>query len=119
MPRAQSNGIEIEYEAIGEGEPLLLIMGLGAQLVLWPDEFCEQLADRGFRVVRFDNRDVGLSTWLKHLETPQVKRLLVRALLGLRVEAPYTLLDMADDVAGLVDALGEKDAHLVGVSMGG
>ncbi len=119
MPRARSNGIEIEYETIGEGEPLLLIMGLGAQLVLWPNEFCERLADRGFRVIRFDNRDVGLSTKLHDMEKPRVKRLIVRALLGLPIEAPYTLLDMADDTTGLLDALELRDAHVVGVSMGG
>jgi len=119
MPHARANGIEIEYESIGEGEPLLLIMGLGAQLVMWPDEFCRTLAERGFRVIRFDNRDVGLSTKLHDLGKPRVRRLLVRALLGLPIESPYTLLDMADDTVGLLDALDVDAAHVVGVSMGG
>jgi pimeloyl-ACP methyl ester carboxylesterase len=107
VARAKTNGIEIEYETIGDGEPLLLIMGLGRQLVMWPDDFCHQLARRGFRVIRFDNRDVGLSTNLRDQGTPRVKRGLARALLGLPVDAPYTLLDMADDVGstGVVDRI--------------
>jgi len=98
MARVHANGIDIEYEATGEGPPLLLIMGFTMQLIQWPDGFVERLAGRGFRVIRFDNRDVGLSS---------------------KVEARYTLDDMADDTAGLLDALGAAPAHVVGASMGG
>ncbi|HKB18382.1 MAG TPA: alpha/beta hydrolase [Candidatus Dormibacteraeota bacterium] len=100
MPRATSNGIELEYQMFGDpsNPALLLVNGLGGQMIGWDDEFCELLAGRGFRVIRFDNRDVGLSTW---------------------TDAPYTLEDMAADAAGLLDALGIPAAHVVGVSMGG
>lgn len=100
MPRANANGIEIEYESFGDpsAAPLLLIMGLGAQMLSWDEDFCELLASRGFRVIRFDNRDSGLSTW---------------------VEEAYTLDDMAADAVGLLDALGIPAAHIVGASMGG
>lgn len=119
MPSATANGLELAYEVMGDGAPLLMIMGLGAQLVHWPDGLCETLADRGFRVIRFDNRDVGLSTKLESAETPDVKRMLARRLVGLSVRAPYTLIDMADDAVGLLDALGVARAHVVGMSMGG
>ena len=100
MPRATSNGIEIEYETFGalSAPPLLLIAGLGSQMLSWDDDFCALLAGRGFRVIRFDNRDSGLSTW---------------------VDDAYTLDDMADDAAGLLYALGIAAAHVVGASMGG
>lgn len=119
MARAKANGIEIEYEIIGDGTPLLLIMGVGAQLIFWPDEFCKRLADRGFRVIRFDNRDAGLSTKLHGKRVPNIGTMIVRALLGLPIDAPYTLLDMADDSAALLDALDIERAHVVGASMGG
>ena len=118
---ARANGIDICYEIFGDAgaEPMLLIMGLGAQMVLWDDEFCQQLAARGFRVIRFDNRDIGLST-----KFSGGKRLTVFELLRLRVfhfpiAAPYKLRDMAEDTIGLMDALGIASAHLVGASMGG
>jgi pimeloyl-ACP methyl ester carboxylesterase len=116
MPQATCNGIEIEYDTFGDegGAPLLLVMGLGAQLVAWDDEFCELLAAGGFRVVRFDNRDVGLST---KTEGPLPD--IVAALGGDASSANYTLNDMADDAAGLLDALGISAAHVVGASMGG
>ena len=100
MPRAKANGIELEYEIIGDASapPLLLIMGLGSQMIVWPDELCRLIAAEGFRVIRFDNRDVGLST---------------------KTAALYTLDDMADDAAGLLDALDLPAAHVVGASMGG
>ena len=100
MSRATCNGIELEYETFGDpsGAPLLLIAGLGSQMISWNDQFCELLAGRGFQVIRFDNRDAGLSTWM---------------------DAAYTLNDMAADAAGLLDAIGIPAAHVVGTSMGG
>jgi pimeloyl-ACP methyl ester carboxylesterase len=104
MPRARANGIELEYETIlapggdPHGPPLVMIMGLGSQMIVWPDELCQLIAARGLRVIRYDNRDVGLST---------------------RPAAGYTLDDMADDAAGLLDALDLPTAHVVGASMGG
>lgn len=100
VPRASANGIEIEYETFGQSgaAPMLLIGGLGTQLISWDEEFCELLAARGYFVIRFDNRDAGLSTWL---------------------DEEYTLDDMAADVVGLLDALRIPAAHVVGASMGG
>jgi len=117
MARAHANGIELEYETFGSvvDPPLLLVMGLGAQLTAWPDGFCQLLVDRGYRVVRYDNRDVGLSTKLTDAPEPDV----LAALGGDLSSAGYTLEDMADDAAGLLDALGIDRAHVVGASMGG
>ena len=117
MPRAKANGIELEYDTIGEaGRPVLvLVRGLGQQLVQWDDGFCQALAARGLLVVRYDNRDVGLSTKLDALGRPDM----MRARTGDRSAARYGLEDMAADLAGLVDALGVARAHVVGVSMGG
>lgn len=121
MPKLNTNGLELEYESIGDpaGEPVVLVMGVGAQLIHWPDGFCEQLAERGFRVIRFDNRDIGLSTKLDHLGVPGIKWMAAKAMLGLKVQGPYLLRDMADDTAGLIEALGYESAHVVGISMGG
>lgn len=120
MPKVRvSDTVELTYESFGEGEPLLLIMGIGAQMVIWDEEFCEQLAARGFRVIRFDNRDVGESTRLDQLGTPNVQKVLARRLTGRTVRAPYSLDDMADDTIGLMNALGLERAHLVGLSLGG
>jgi pimeloyl-ACP methyl ester carboxylesterase len=121
MPRIRANAIDIEYEEFGDREApaILLIMGLAGQLIHWPDEFCVTLAHAGYRVIRFDNRDVGLSTKLDHLGKPDVMRSAIRALFRLPVAAPYKLDDMAADALGLLDALGIKTAHLVGASMGG
>ena len=118
MPRVAANGIDIEYDEHGEpgDPPVLLIMGLGAQMIAWDDEFVAALAARGLRVIRFDNRDVGLSTWFDHAGVPD----LAGALGAGRVPPPsYTLGDMAADAAGLLDALGIDRAHVVGASMGG
>jgi pimeloyl-ACP methyl ester carboxylesterase len=109
MPSVRANGIELEYEALGDAQnpPLLMIAGLGAQLVTWDDEFCAGLAGAGFWVIRFDNRDAGLSSKLDHLGPP-------------KLDTPaYSLADMADDAAALLDALGLGAAHVVGASMGG
>lgn len=114
MPKVESNGIEIEYESIGDGVPLVLVMGLGMQLIAWPLPFCAMLAERGYRVIRFDNRDVGLSTILHEAGTPDPF-----AVAEGRATAPYVLSDMAADTAGLLDALDIDAAHVVGVSLGG
>jgi len=121
MPIARTNGIEIAYETFGppDGRPLLLIMGLAAQMILWDDEFCSALAARGHRVIRFDNRDAGLSTKLDAAGMPDAAAAMQAALLGERIAAPYLLRDLAADGAGLLDALGIPAAHVVGASMGG
>jgi pimeloyl-ACP methyl ester carboxylesterase len=114
---AKANGIEIAYQAFGSAEDptLLLVMGLGSQLIHWPEEFCELLAGRGFHVVRFDNRDVGHSTKLDDLPVPD----LAAVAAGDVSDAGYTLDDMADDAVGLLDHLGIDAAHVAGASMGG
>ena len=121
MPKAIHSGIELEYDQFGpeSGEPLLLIMGLGAQMLLWEEGFCEKLADRGHRVIRFDNRDIGLSTWLDDLGVPDVPALMAAGAQGKPLDVPYTLDDMADDALAVVDALGIDAAHICGASMGG
>jgi pimeloyl-ACP methyl ester carboxylesterase len=117
---APVNGIEIGYETHGdpEGEPLLLVMGLGAQLTTWPVELCDALADRGFHVVRYDNRDTGLSTKFADVGGDFMTSFL-KASQGEPVELAYTLSDMAADGMALLDHLGIESAHIVGASMGG
>ncbi len=112
-----NDGIELCYQEIGDpdGEPLLLVMGLATQMIAWSEELCGLLAERGFRVVRFDNRDIGRSTKLRSAGTPGTLDMLV----GRRGTAPYLLRDMAADTFGLMDHLGIGSAHLVGASMGG
>lgn len=119
MPTVRANGLDLAYETMGEGEPLLLIMGLGSQLVYWPDSFCSALASRGFRVIRYDHRDVGQSSKVRQAPPISTRRLLARWLLGRPLVVPYTLLDMADDAVALLDALEIDRAHVVGISMGG
>lgn len=121
MPQVVANQITLEYDEFGDrrGRPLLLIMGLGAQMILWHEDFCEQLAARGHRVIRFDNRDVGKSTWLDALGVPDVMGAMTAALTRQPITAPYLLHDMAADAAGLLDALRIETAHVVGASMGG
>lgn len=121
MPQVKSNGVELEYESFGrDSDPaVLLIMGFGGQLTLWQTSFCEALAAKGFRVIRFDNRDVGKSTHLLDAGVPDIGALMAALATGAPVNAPYTLDDMAADAAGLLDVLGIKQAHIVGASMGG
>lgn len=120
MPVASlRTGVELFYEDQGEGEPLILIMGIGCQLIYWPEGFVEELASRGFRVIRFDHRDIGLSTRLDHLGVPPMLSTIFSGLLGLKVVGPYALEDMADDVVALMDHLGIDSAHVAGASMGG
>jgi pimeloyl-ACP methyl ester carboxylesterase len=116
-----ANGISLEVDDRGPagGEPLVMIMGLGMQLVAWPDGLVDQLVARGFRVIRFDNRDMGLSQRFDQLGVPNVPAAAVRHTLGLPVRAPYRLADLADDTAALIDALGLSSAHVCGASMGG
>ena len=121
MPHVRANGIDIEYESFGrDSDPLiLLIMGFGAQLIFWPGPLCEGLAAKGFRVVRFDNRDVGKSTHLVGKTAPDPRALFAEVMAGRHPHVPYTLDDMANDAVGLMDALGVSHAHIVGASMGG
>ncbi|MAI24823.1 MAG: alpha/beta hydrolase [Spirochaeta sp.] len=121
MPRTEANGIELEFETFGHEnhEPLLLIMGLGGQMLLWNEEFCEMLAEQGHFVIRFDNRDVGLSTWCDDLGLPDMMALFASLGTGTTPEAPYSLDDMADDAVAILDALGLERAHVCGASMGG
>jgi pimeloyl-ACP methyl ester carboxylesterase len=118
---AKANGIELCYEAFGapDAEPLVLIMGLGAQMIHWDDEFCRDLAARGFRVIRFDNRDIGHSTKMSGGKPLHPLELLKLRIFKIAPEAPYKLWDMANDAVGLLDALDIKAAHIVGASMGG
>ncbi|WP_394934697.1 alpha/beta fold hydrolase, partial [uncultured Ilumatobacter sp.] len=120
MPTTTVNDIDICYESFGpdDAPPLLLVMGLGAQMTLWGPGFISELLGRGFRVIRFDNRDVGLSTKTAG-DPPDVMALYLQAMAGEPVEAPYTLATMAADAAGLLEALGIPAAHVVGASMGG
>jgi pimeloyl-ACP methyl ester carboxylesterase len=116
MPRAQANGIDIEYEEFGDPKaaPLLLVAGLGVQMITWDEGWCEQLAGAGFRVIRFDNRDAGLSTKFEEAGPPD----LAAAVAG-NPRPAYRLEDMADDAVGVLDALGIPAAHVLGASMGG
>jgi pimeloyl-ACP methyl ester carboxylesterase len=109
----------VSEELDGGGPPIVLIMGLNAQMLMWPDRLCEALADRGHRVIRYDNRDVGLSARLDHLGTPNIPAAVVRKQFGLPVRSPYTLTDMADDARAVLDAHGLDRACIVGASMGG
>ncbi|WP_447773065.1 alpha/beta fold hydrolase [Variovorax boronicumulans] len=119
--KVTANGLQIEVDDTGgEGRPvILLIMGLGMQLVAWPDGFVQQLVDAGFRVVRHDNRDIGLSQGFDHLGTGNIVWETIRHRIGLKVRSAYTLQDMALDSLGVLDALGIQKAHIVGASMGG
>ncbi|HWP84887.1 MAG TPA: alpha/beta hydrolase, partial [Terriglobia bacterium] len=104
MPSVAANGITIEYESLGDpaAPAIVLIMGLGMQLIAWPDPFCQGLVERGFRVVRFDNRDCGLSSKIPVRKQPNLLLTIAKAWLGLTVRPPYTLEDMAADTVGLM-----------------
>jgi len=121
MPKANVNNITIEYETMGDpiSKPLLLIAGLGSQLLAWSDEVCESFADNGFFVIRFDNRDVGLSTKFEDAGIPDMMEISAAYTRGEIPKIPYTLEDMADDAIGVLDALNIKKAHICGASMGG
>jgi len=121
MARAEANGISIEYDSLGDedAETILLVAGLGMQMIRWSAEFRETLAAQGFRVVRFDNRDVGLTTHFNDVPVPELNAVAAAVALGQRPDVPYTLYDMADDAAALLDVLEIERAHVVGASMGG
>ncbi|MYM34988.1 alpha/beta fold hydrolase [Duganella sp. FT94W] len=121
MATAHANGITIAYETSGNPHdpPVLLIMGLGMQLIAWPQDLVDGLVEQGYYVIRFDNRDIGLSTKLHHHKKPSLWRAYLKSLLGWKQAVPYTLNDMADDAAGLLDALGIDMPHIIGMSMGG
>lgn len=117
MPTAPANGIEICYDTFGQpvNPALLLVMGLGGQMTAWEPDFCDALANAGFHVIRFDNRDTGLSTKMESAPPPDIGK----AMTGDMSSASYTLWDMADDAVGLLDHLQLERAHIVGASMGG
>jgi pimeloyl-ACP methyl ester carboxylesterase len=121
MPHVSANGIQIEYETFGDPESpaLLLIAGIGGQMLGWDEELCKKWASRGLFVIRFDNRDVGLSTKMEEAGVPDIGIALAAVMKGEKVVAPYTFDDMADDAVGLLDALKIGKAHLCGISMGG
>lgn len=118
---AALNEVRLAYQSIGsESDPaLLLVMGLGGQLIHWPDEVVAALCQQGYRVIRYDNRDVGLSTWVAPPVNANLTYEVLRYKLGLQVSAPYSLTDMADDALGLMDALHVRQFHVLGASMGG
>jgi pimeloyl-ACP methyl ester carboxylesterase len=121
MPNIRANNIDIYYEENGPADApvILLVMGLGAQMIAWPDEFIHGLVSKGYRVIHYDNRDVGLSQRMDGAKTPNLVWTMLKARFGLPVRVPYTLTDMAADGIGLLDALGIDKAHVAGASMGG
>ena len=121
MPQTTHNDITLEYETHGDpaNPPLLLIMGLGAQLTLWPIELVEALVARGYFVIRHDNRDIGLSTKFTEAGVPDIPKVVMALMTGRKPAVPYTLSDMADDAIAVLDAVGVAKAHIVGASMGG
>lgn len=121
MPKVKVNDVEIEYDIIGDptSKPILLIAGLGSQLLAWSDEICENLANYGFFVIRFDNRDVGLSTKFKEAGILDFMEINAAYARGELPQVPYTLEDMVDDAIGVIDALNIDKAHICGASMGG
>jgi pimeloyl-ACP methyl ester carboxylesterase len=121
MPKAKANNIEIEYDTFGDpsSKPLLLVMGLGAQMIRWHEDLCKMFVDKGFYVIRFDNRDVGLSTKFEEAGVPNIMKEFMARQRGKTISPPYNVEDMADDAVGLLDALNIEKAHICGASMGG
>jgi pimeloyl-ACP methyl ester carboxylesterase len=121
MPKASANNIRIEYETFGDpsSPPILLIIGLGSQLIYWDEAFCRQLAEAGLYVIRFDNRDAGLSTKFDQAGVPDIMDVIGKLMNRQKVTPPYTIEDMAADAVGLLDALKIDKAHICGMSMGG
>ena len=121
MPQLDANGLRIEYDTFGDrnDEPILLIMGLGSQMIAWPVDFCNALVEHGHYVIRFDNRDVGLSEKFDGMQAPSQFRYALNHLLNVPLSVPYTLEDMAADAAGVLEALDIEAAHVVGASLGG
>ena len=121
MAQLNANGLQIEYDTFGDksADPLLLIMGLATQMTAWPTDFCNALADHGHYVIRFDNRDIGLSTKFNGARTPSGLRYVMNHVFRTGIVPPYTLQDMAADAVGVLDALDIDSAHIVGASMGG
>ncbi|MBW2610883.1 MAG: alpha/beta hydrolase [Deltaproteobacteria bacterium] len=121
MTSVKANGIQIESDTFGDpsSPALLLIMGLGGQLIYWQDEFCQQIADSGYHVIRYDNRDTGLSTKFEGLSTEEIMEKIGALFMGQEVSVPYTIEDMAGDAVGLLDVLNIDKAHICGMSMGG
>lgn len=121
MPKVQANGIDIEYDVFGnrDEEALLLISGLGTQMIRWNETFCQMLAAQGFYVIRCDNRDTGLSSYFDSASMPDLAAIAGAVARGEAPNVTYTLLDMARDAIGLLDALGIERAHVLGRSMGG
>jgi len=121
LPFTEANGIKLAYDVQGDpdGEPILLIAGLGLQYISWPEAFCKGLTDQGFRVIRFDNRDCGLSSKMEHFGKPNLQAAFFKSLFHMPLFSGYTLYDMAKDAVCLLDALGIGKAHIVGASMGG
>ena len=117
--RVDVDGVEIAFDVVGEGQPLILIMGLAIQSIFWPDEFCADLIERGYQVVRFDNRDIGLSAAVDRGVKVRITRDFLKSRFGGRVRANYALNEMVADTLGVMDHLGFDDAHVVGISMGG
>tara|TARA_B100000575_G_scaffold291546_1_gene297747 strand:- start:622 stop:1494 length:873 start_codon:yes stop_codon:yes gene_type:complete len=119
MPLVQANGVDIYCEVHGEGHPVLLVMGINAQLIHWPPEMIDRLVAAGFQVIAFDNRDMGQSTWFDGLQAPSLGSMIAHRVVNRSQQTPYTLSDMAEDGFGVLTALGIESAHIIGASMGG
>lgn len=121
MPQIKANGLNFEYETFGESKDpaVLMIMGFSAQMTMWPVELCEGIASRGYHVIRFDNRDIGLSERVNSSVAVNVMEAIMKAASGQPIASPYQLNDMAADAAGILDAMEIEKAHIVGASMGG